>query len=116
MTSIASSLGKRVSVLRYDGDQSFFLSHIVDYREDLFRDLLNRPHAIRQVVDSKLLVILHQWGCFFLICPEALSYQIFTIIRAVKKAPTADITHAFHLRRAAEGVVDLAATRTDPSS
>src|SRR5262245_28086938 len=116
MTSIASSLGKRVSVLRYYGDQSFFFSHIIDDREDLFRHCSNRPHAIHQVVDPKLLVILHQRGCFFFICPESFSYQIFTVIRPMKKAPTANVTDAFHAWSAAERVVDFTATWTDPSS
>src|SRR5262249_21532919 len=116
MTSIASSLGKRFTVLRYDRDQSFFFINIVDDCENLFRHLLNRPHAFHLVVASKLLVILHQWVCFFLICPEPLSYQVLSVVGTVKQAPPAYITNTFDLRSSAESVVDFAATRAYPPS
>src|SRR5262249_41420847 len=116
MTSIASSLGKRFTVLRYDWDQSFFFINIVDDCENFFRHVLNRPHAFHLVVEPKLLVILHQRVCFFLICPEPLAYQVLTVVRTVKQAPPAYITDAVDFRSVAESVVDFAATRAYPPS
>src|SRR5262249_34151146 len=114
MTSIASSLGKRVSVLRYDRHQSFFFTNFFDHSENLFRHFLDRPHAVHLVVDPKLLVILHQWICLFFICPEPLSHQVFAVIRAMEEGPATNVAYAFDFWSAAERVVDFAAARTYP--
>src|SRR5262249_4708537 len=116
MTSIASSLGKRVTVLRNDRDQSFFLTNVLDDRENLFRHFLDRPHAVNQVVDPTVLVILHQWICFFFICPEPLANQVLAVIGAMKERPPANVADTVDFGSPAEGVVDLAASRAYPPS
>src|SRR5436309_6427470 len=116
ITSIASSLGKRFTFLRCDGDQSFFLINAVDDRENLFRDFFDRPHAVHLVIDAKLVVVLHQRMCFFFICPEPLLYQIFTVVGTLEQAPAANITHTLDAWGAAERVIDFAAAWTYQSS
>src|SRR6476646_8320477 len=107
MTSIASSLGKPLTFLRYDGDQSFFLFLVVDNRKNLFCHFVDLPDAVDAMIHALLLVILHERLGLFFICPKPLLHQIFTIVGPMKQRPAAHVTHTFGLRSSAERVVNL---------
>src|SRR6185503_5945523 len=84
ITSMASSLGKRLLPSAFDWNA-------VDDGENLLRHFIDRPHAVHLMINTTLLVILHQWVCFLVICPEPFFHQVFPIIGPVEQTPTANI-------------------------
>src|SRR5215467_7238772 len=91
ITSMASSLGNRFTSSIRDGRGN--LGFALDDLQDFIGNLGDRLHPVHFMVDTQVLIKLHQRIRLLAICPEPLENQILAVIGPMNKALAANVKH-----------------------